>query len=125
MRSLFLQLFLTPIQTFMVHLCFLREQYISNITIKMKTIDQIVEEGASPPHKMPKSTGSLFSFLPQAASRKRHALGSINELDIYLTEADEDPKCDIMKYWNLNSNKCPTLGKLIKHTLHFLLLQLL
>ena len=80
----------------------------------MKTIDQIVEEGASPPHKMPKSTGSLFHFLPQAASRKRHASDSIDELDIYLTEADVDPKCDIMKYWGLNSNKFPTLSKLAK-----------
>ena len=39
----------------------------------MKTIDQKVEEVVSPPHEMPKSTSSLFSFLPQAASRKRHA----------------------------------------------------
>ena len=93
---------------------FLRKQYISNIRIKMNTIDQKVEEVVSPPHKMPKSTGSLFSFLPQAASRKRHASGSINELDMYLTEADEDPKCDIMKYWDLNSNKFPTLSKLAK-----------
>ena len=78
----------------------------------MKTIDHKVEELVSPPHNMP--NGSLFSFLLQAASRKRHASGSINELDTYLTEADEDPKCDIMKYWGFNSNKLPTLSKLAK-----------
>ena len=57
----------------------------------MNTIDQEVEEYVSPQHNMQTSTDSLFSFVPQAANRMRFASGSINELGIYLAEADADP----------------------------------
>ena len=51
------------------------EHFISNIRVMMKTNDQKVEEIVLPPHKINKSTCSLFSFLPKATKRRRHAPG--------------------------------------------------
>ena len=91
----------------------MREQHISNVRAKMNSVEKKSEEELkSPPRKVHKPSGSLFSFLPQAANRQRHTSGSVNELDLYMSEDDENPDCDIMEYWKLNSKKFPTLSKL-------------
>ena len=91
-----------------------RERHISNIRSKMNSVDSLsYADEVSPPRKIQKSSGSLFSFLPQASSnRQRHTSGSINELDLYLSEDEEGHKCDIMAYWQSNAKKFPTLSKM-------------
>ena len=64
----------------------------------------------SPPKKIKKSNGSLFSFLPRSAQRHRHTSGT-KELDLYLSEDEEETGCNMM-YWGLNSNKFPVLSKM-------------
>ena len=77
----------------------MREQHISNVKAKMNPVEKNSEEELkSPPRKVHKPSGSLFSFLPQAANRQRHTSGCVNELDLYMSEDDENPDCDIMDY---------------------------
>ena len=78
----------------------------------MNSVDSYADEMSSP-RRIEKSSGSLFSFLPQATSnRQRHASESGNELDLYLSEDEEDHKCDIMAYWKSHSKKFTTLSKM-------------
>ena len=78
----------------------------------MNSVDNNADEMSSP-RRIQKSSGSLFSFLPQASpNRQRHTSGSVNELNLYLSEDEEDHKCNIMAYWKSNSKKFTTLSKM-------------
>lgn len=94
-----------------------RGDHISNIRIKLSSIEQSSNEAISPPHKVAKkSMSNIFSFLPQSSQRQRHTSGQINELEMYLSEECEDSESDPLEYWTLNTKKFPTLGKLQKPT---------
>ena len=77
----------------------MREKHISNVRAKMNSVEKKSEEELkSPPRKVYKPYGSLFSFLPQAVNSQRHTSGSVNELDLYMSEDDENPNRDIIGY---------------------------